>query len=127
MTKKRKREISLQEAQAVIDAHREKERRADREKKRLYIGRYFRYRNSYGASEETWWLYGMVTGVSDSGYLTGLSFQQTSRRNIELQDDDRLMTIPTGWEEIEAAEFWAAADVVRASVLKLLQGQGSDD
>lgn len=118
---------ALKAAYAVVEAHRDAEREAAAAEKRLFIGRYFKYRNTYGGSDTGWWLYGSPTALDDGGTLVGLSFQTTCYGEIEInQNRGSLITLPGSWQEIEAAEFWAAAAMLQCKVLDLLRGAASE-
>jgi len=113
--------LTLDEARAVVNAHREAERAAERDKLLPLMGRYFKYRNNYGISGKGgWWLYAHVTGVDGTPMCTGWTFQRDENGRIEIEPNGRsTITIRpegSGWQEIKAAEFWKAAEQIKASV-----------
>jgi hypothetical protein len=110
--------ITLDQARKVIEAHHEAERRATRKENRRLVGRFYKYRNTYG-SGDAWWLYGAVTGVDEFGRVTGWKFERTSLERIEISLDDS-MHVNTGWKEIGASEFWGAAEALRDTLNDLL-------
>lgn len=113
-----KDEITLEQAQAVVNAHREAERAAKVKAAREYVGRCFKYRNSYGAGDK-WWLYAIATRVDPLGMLVGSSFQHTSLDTIEIDRKERIF-IEGGWTEITPREFWEAAAAIRKEVRRRL-------
>lgn len=110
--------ITLDQAQAVVDAHREAERAAKVKAARTLVGRCFKYRNTYGTGDK-WWLYAIATDVDPLGSLRGVSFQHTSNDSLEIENKARIF-IEHGWEEIKAAEFWKAAGQFRKLVRQRL-------
>lgn len=112
-----KQEITLEQAQAIVDAHREAERAAKIKTARTLIGRCYKYRNSYGVGgpHEKWWLYAIATNVDALGLLVGASFQHTSNDTIEIDPKARIY-VEHGWTEIKPAEFWEAAAQIRTEV-----------
>lgn len=117
-------EITLEQAQAVVNAHREAERAEKIKAARALIGRCFKYRNSYGVGgpHEKWWLYAIATGVDALGTVVALSFQRTSNDTIEIENKARIF-IGSGYEEIRPAEFWKAAAQIRKEVRRRLSKQ----
>ncbi len=72
-----------------------------------YVGKCFRYRNSYSCPEseaDYWWLYAMVTGLSDSGQPVGISFQTDKNGDIEFKSK-LWFTGSAGYEEISGEAF----------------------
>lgn len=114
-----KHEITLEQAQAVVNAHREAEFAAKIKATRKLVGRFFKYRNSYGTGDK-WWLYAHATEVDSLGRILGLSFQHTSQDIIEIELKTSAIgiggVITAGWEEIEPSEFWEAAAQIRTEV-----------
>ena len=98
------------ELQAIIAEARnelndiEDQERCDRNAK--YVGRCYRYRNSYGHGE-SWWLYAMVTGISEDGLMSGIRFQNDGNGKLDFETD-RYMSESTLQEPITRAEFDAA-------------------
>lgn len=119
--------VTLKAAQAVIAAHRQAEEDKKAAANRLLIGRFFKYRNCYSCPDteaDYWWLYATVTGVTEFGSCNGWSFQHTATNEWNLQHDEHLGTIPQGWQEITAVEFWHAAGNFAAGVLSQMYGGG---
>lgn len=108
--------MTLKQAQEVISAHREAEYAAKAEKARTYIGRFFKYRNSYGSGDK-WWLYGMVTAATDYGAPTGVTFQRPSDNRLEVRLEDQIAVDHGGWIEIDSAEFWKHAAETRNELI----------
>jgi len=83
MTKKRERELrkTISDAQTELYEAEQKRRRTTNAKT---VGKCFAYRNSYSSGEE-WWLYLMITGMDDNGYLRGIQFQHTADDSIEFK------------------------------------------
>lgn len=111
--------VTLEEAKAVIAAFHKEETRKRVAENRALIGKFFKYRNSYGSGEK-WWLYVAVTGVDGGGTPTGWRFQRTSNDTVEIERKTWLSGVPNGgYQEITARAFWAEARKLRA----LLVGQ----
>lgn len=77
------------------------------------LGKCFKYRNSGGGADGSWWLYKKVIRIKD-GYLSTFQFQQYNNGQIVIEPDwfamDRTL-MNGGYIEIEQAEFdreWAA-------------------
>lgn len=114
-----KQDITLEQAQAVVNAHREAEFAAKIKASRKLIGRCFKYRNTYGTGDK-WWLYALATEVDSLGRLLGLSFQHTSHDAIEIELKSSAIgiggVITAGWTEIKPTEFWEAAAQIKTEV-----------
>ena len=83
-----------------------------------FIGRYFKYGNSYGSGDR-WWLYLKVTSAGDS-WPSGITFQAMSDGAWEVREDRHVSGLGEGgnWIEITADEYEKAwqefiQDVVR--------------
>lgn len=113
--------MNLETAQRVVAEHREAEQKRDAETKRKYIGRYFKYHNSYGGDHARWWLYGAATEVTDYGQIQGLTFQHTSMDRIEIEPKGSISMGSGGWQEISAEEFWTAATGLLGTIAPLLR------
>lgn len=114
--------MSVKEATAVLQAERDREYREKCDAVLKYVGRFFKYRNCYSCpvdESEYWWLYAQATVADDWGNLTGWGFQTDKDGKVEI---DRQVTlyIGNGWNEITAAEFWAAARSCAQSVASRL-------
>jgi hypothetical protein len=120
------KEITLEEAQAVIAAHRDRENEARVAEARQYLGRYFRFLNSYGGGPDRprWWLYAMPTDIDEYGTVTGLKFQHTENDTIEIQSDAYIGNL-NDFVEISAAEFWDAASDLQAITVERLTRKSS--
>jgi hypothetical protein len=114
-------EMDLETAERVIAEHRDRRRAQEAEANKVYIGRFFKYRNTYGGSEpESWWLYASVTSVDDWGGLFGVSFQHMADDRVEVHLKDRVSHIVSANIEISADEFWSAARGILGSVSRAL-------
>ena len=111
--------MDLEEAQAIVAAHRQMEQEKAKAERRLLIGRYFKYHNSYG-DDERWWLYATVTGVSEWGHLYGWSFEHTVTGKFSIQTHELLHIVSEGWREIDSAEFWGEASKMSTMILAQL-------
>lgn len=102
-------EKEVADARRVLAEYQDQQARRKAEANKKYIGRFFKYRNTYGAEGGSWWLYGTVTGVEEFGRLYGITFQETSDKRIEITyDDPTLSTIVGDGNEISADEFRSA-------------------
>lgn len=118
---------AVKAAWAIIEAERAVKREADHATKRAFIGRYFKYRNTYGGADAAWWLYASPTMLDDGGTLQGLVFQTTCHGEIEINPNrGSLITLPSSWQEIKAEEFWTAATELQCKVLNLLRGDAPE-
>ncbi len=82
-----------------------------------YVGKYFKYRNSYG-TDKAWWLYTYITSINSvypihgnqiSGIAGGWQFQKTSYEVVEIKKDQHIyLHSPSVKQEISQAEFYAA-------------------
>jgi len=57
------------------------------EENQKYLGKYYKYRNSYGGDREEWWIYVRVDEIKDNGILY-TSFEKTSMNYIEIKLKD---------------------------------------
>jgi ribosomal protein L35AE/L33A len=58
-----------------------------REENESYVGRYFRYKNSYSCPEsedEKWWIYSHVIGITQGGNLRVVRFEDDKSGRIEI-------------------------------------------
>lgn len=72
-----------------------------------FVGRHYRYHNSYGSSRPRWWLYTKVTGLSEGGSLQGYSFQNDGDGRIEIEVGGHVSESTLG-EVITEKEFESA-------------------
>lgn len=115
-------EITLEQAQAVIRADRDARCAARAIEARKLIGRFFKFRNSYGSARK-WWLYAAPRVVDDDGSVSGLSFQRTHDGRIEVRCADYLTVGDVDWTEITSSEFWAVAAQLRVELVgRLTEG-----
>ena len=73
-----------------------------------YVGKYFKYRNSYGHGP-SWWLYGKVVSMGN-GSLTMFKFQTSSLHIVEIETSSKRWLMNANWVPITAKEFkreWA--------------------
>lgn len=110
----------VQAAQTVIAEHRRLEQERERAARLPLVGKFFKYRNSYGGGED--W-YAAVTGINEWTKPEGWSFQLTTRGSIGIEHRAFLSTLPLtsgGWQEIPATEFWRQAQKVSTLVASRL-------
>lgn len=77
-----------------------------------YVGKYFKFRNSYSCpngEEDKWWLYKKVTAEGDD--LTVLNFQRDVHGRIDISHE-RLFCKLSGVIEISREEFVAAWETI---------------
>lgn len=103
-------EITIEQAQEVIRKHRAESQEKENVQKGKFIGRYFKYRNSYGTGDE-WWLYGTVTKVNEWGHIEGKTFQKTSLGMFEVAISTLMGTIVENGQEISSEEYKTALDL----------------
>lgn len=123
MTPTETTDITLEQARAVVNAHKEAEYAARVEENSLLIGKCFKYRNSYGAGSDIgpWWAYFQVTGVSDLGVPLAWSFQQIPGGDVEIRKESTAyISEGNGYREVPAPEFWRAASKARDAVIARL-------
>lgn len=75
---------------------------------RQYVGRFFRYHNSYGPDAK-WWMYFAVTGIQSYGGCTGWSIQRTTEHEVQVALKARAYITNGGYSEITPAHFWREA------------------
>jgi hypothetical protein len=82
---KKKDELEkLHEEVEVLE--REEFEREEMPKRREWVGRYLKYRNSYGAgNDEKWWLYVHITGVTDRGDFEANRLQIDCEGRLDIQ------------------------------------------
>jgi len=116
--------ITVEQAQAIIDADREQKRRQELAEAKKHIGKCFRYRNSGGGADERWWLYARVTAATKYGWLTAVMFQRIPSVNSEhrLEPCGTLHLTPE-WQEISRARFNMEARRFQVSVIRKLQAR----
>jgi hypothetical protein len=113
--------MSLEEAQAVIAAHRDEELRQKIARSQQYVGRFYRYRNSSSLDRERWWLYVAVTGVDEGGTPSGWQFQVIPNPDvIQIATETPVYVWGGGYEEITPLAFWNAARKLASSVEAIL-------
>lgn len=104
--------MDLETAKAVIAEHRKQQDEERRESLRAYVGKFYKYRNSYSLPKtdaDYWWLYRAVTGLGDGAFLNGWSFQGTSSGIVTIEPQEYGYEPDSGYTEITADEFWQAA------------------
>lgn len=121
MATKKKVNIELEAAKAVIAAHYAAEVQQRIAEHRPLIGKFFRHRNSYGGDRKKWWLYIAVTGVDDGGVPTGWTFQHTSGDVVQIERVTWLSGVPhNGYQAISARSFWREAAALRVLLIDQL-------
>lgn len=95
------------------------ERKEDNQK---YIGKYFKYRNSYSCPtpEEHWWFYMAITGVGKDGDIISWSFQKDIYEHIEIEINNTSTGFLNDCTEISKTEFWIAFSSIVGKVNTLL-------
>lgn len=111
----------VEAAHAVLMAAREAEdvRRAEADRK--YVGKCFRYRNSYSAGNG-WWLYCIVTHMDEHRTLRGWKFQKDNDGRVSIETGHPFMGLSpnSGYAEIPAADFWREAATLCSELTKLM-------
>ena len=82
------------------------------------VGKYFKYRNSYGGGSEGWWLYARVDNVSGSS-ISATTFEKTSSDIFEAQTKS-WWSKHDGYMEINELEFMMAWDKFTKELLALV-------
>ena len=80
---------------------------------RKFIGKCFKYHNSYGSQHERWWLYSKVISVDEKNMMFNcIEFQRTSLEKIEIElekkfnfNGENFFTRMSGYIEITANEY----------------------
>ena len=80
--------------------------------KKEWIGKCFKYRNSYGGSRPSWWLYAIIIDIPDVNfyrtpaepYFHTVSFQKCCNGNFTIKEDD-LQCNMNKWKEITPSQF----------------------
>lgn len=121
-TKAREREMTVQEAERVLElAHGVIGRHRDNEQRRknaAHVGRFYRYRNCYSCPQresDYWWVYHSVLSIDEHGSLNGWSFQTDKDGKVTVFPRDFLSPVLLQ-EEIEEVDFYAAFDVLLADL-----------
>jgi len=74
-----------------------------------YVGKHFRYRNTYGGPDkekDKWWLYLKITGISSTGWLNGYSFQNDKQGKINIETKELIRVgANIEYEQITAGQF----------------------
>lgn len=121
-TKKRPTKAEVEAAKTLLLAERIAEEQDRCEALCAHIGKFFRYRNSYGTGKK-WWLYAAVTGVKPYIGCVGWDFQVTSNGEIEIRTNQMISIQGGGWCRISPVEFRSAARAVANRASKVLTGQ----
>ena len=79
------------------------------ESNKALVGKFFKYRNRY-SSDDSWWLYTTVTGVTKEGNPLAWNFQQDCYGKVEVESDMFRPSLSAGYTEITEQEFWNAYD-----------------
>lgn len=71
----------------------ENKKRIDENKK--HVGQCFKYRNSYGGSDdrERWWLYKKITGIDRYGYLSSISFEDDKCGRLNVHSNKMVISL----------------------------------
>lgn len=86
--KKKPTQKQIENAKEILGRARAWEQETNRLVREGYVGKYFRFLNTYGGTDQ-WWMYGTFTHVDDTGTLRGWTIQRTSLNVIELEMDAR--------------------------------------
>lgn len=79
------------------------------ESNKALVGKFFKYRNRY-SSDDSWWLYTTVTGITKEGNPLAWNFQQDCYGKVEVESDMFRPSLSAGYTEISEQEFWNAYD-----------------
>jgi hypothetical protein len=77
----------LLKAEGIKKQRRREAEKQKREKALAYVGRCFRYRNSFGGDRPDWWLYIEVVGATKDGYAITREFQTDCDGRTEFRCD----------------------------------------
>lgn len=75
-------------------------------KNQEFVGKYFKYRNSYScprSPEDYWWMYARVDRLNKSGIPVGVTFQTDSDGKIEIETSN--LRVDMYWTKITSTEF----------------------
>ena len=92
----------------VIESKRRKE------ENQKFLGKFFKYRNSYGSGSLDWWLYLKVTNAGF--WLKGFEFQLTSTGRFEAHREKCIMGMLQGYIEITKREYLNAWKIYLAKL-----------
>lgn len=118
-----KKQLEKAEKDAFKKAFKLKEKRESAERDKLrpelikkYVGKYFKYRNSYGGSDNGWWLYQYVVSLDKDFNLPNptfyvITFQKTTMNVIEYRYKEFTFQSSLG-TEISKTEFMKAHDEI---------------
>ena len=106
MNMKRKNELKRTIEKARAELRKIEETESAKVNKAL-VGRYFKYLNRY-SSDNSWWLYVTVTGLSEGGQPLSWNFQKDCYGKIEVESDMFRPSLAAGYIEITAGDFWEA-------------------
>ena len=81
------------------------------ESNKALVGKFFKYRNRY-SSDDSWWLYTTVTGITKEGNPLAWNFQQDCYGKVEVESDMFRPSLSDGYTEISEQEFWKAYDSI---------------
>ncbi len=95
---------------------------------RKYLGKCFKYQNSYGGDSKKWWLYARVTAFDEDALSFGtLEFQRSSENIIEIKqythanyDGRNHFGSYSGWIPISESEYRLA----KAELKRYMAGLG---
>lgn len=79
------------------------ETKRQKEENQKFLGKYFKYRNSYGSGSPEWWLYLKVTGAEF--WLKGFEFQLTSTGRFEAHREKCIIGRLQGHIAIKKSEY----------------------
>jgi hypothetical protein len=84
------------------------------ELEKTFVGKFFKYRDSYGSDDKGWWLYQYVIGLSGPDFnipnptFKVFSFQTCTYGKTEIHRDDYYFQTSLGPKQITRREFVAA-------------------
>lgn len=107
-------------ARAIVQRAADQQRKREADEKRKLIGRCFKYRNSF-SSDESWWLYAVVTAVDSDGRIATTQMQLNSMDGISIASEVYGGLLPHGgWIAIDRVEFEAGALEIGIAFLQRL-------
>ena len=114
MNMKRKDELNRIIKKAQEELHKINDAEAAKANKTL-VGKFFKYRNR-DSSEDSWWLYTAVTGITDNGYPIAWNFEKDCYGKIEVESARFTPSLLGGYIEITEKEFMKAYDDILAEL-----------
>ena len=87
-----------------------------------YVGKFYKFGNSYGSPADGWWLYMEVTGLNADAEIEAFQFEQTCQGEVRIDTVVHLFDLEE-YTEISQEEYQSAKDDFFKELKRMFRGR----